>query len=443
MIDLPKDKLEATLVSMLGTAKSFELYPATHPSVQQPLSRSYGLVAEILRLSGAVTLGVVDEVLVFGGLPFYSNQVSIKELQFRLTARGINAVEIQDGLAREEYGAFIRLLTEDPAELAKAPAVSVALRSRGITHIVAKDSREVYTNAIQAVGDVLREARLGRIPRAAQAKSAVADLKRMVLHDPPAMIGLTLMKSYDNYLFNHSVNVSVLALALARGLAVPDDDLSEIGLAGLLHDIGKTLTPKTIILKPGRLTPEEWSVMRQHPVKSAEIVGQMDGVSELVTQMVMEHHVNYNLEGYPELDFGRRPHPYSRIITVADCYDAITTMRPYQKPFHPRDAMRIMEGLSGKVIDPRYFEEFVKVLGIFPIGTLVRLDTNEVAVVVETRADTPLLPRIRVIFDPESRPLPVPLELDLAQLEAAPGGQRVIVSTVDPLLYNVDPANYL
>jgi len=179
--------------------------------------------------------------------------------------------------------------------------------------------------------------------------------------------------------------------------------------------------------------------MRQHPVKSAEIVRQMDGISELVAQLVMEHHVNYNLEGYPELEVGRRPHPYSRIITVADCYDAITTMRPYQQPFHPREAMRIMEGLAGRVIDPKYFEEFVRVLGIFPIGTLVRLDTNEVAVVVETRAETPLLPRIRVIFDPDRRPMPAPLDLDLS----VPGCQRAIVSTVDPLLYNVDPSNYL
>lgn len=442
MIDQPKEKLEAVLVSMLATAKNFELYPPQHPSVQRPLDKSHALMSELLRLQGNLTLGVVDEVLVFGGIPFYSNQVSVKELQVRLDARGISAVEIQDGLTREEYGAFIRVLTEDPAELAKAPSLSLALHQRGIEHIVAKDAREVYNTAIEAVGDVLRDTRLGRIPKAGKARTAVADLKRMVLHDRPAMIGLTLMKSYDNYLFNHSVNVSVLALALAQGLDVPEDDLADIGLAGLLHDIGKTLTPKTIILKPGRLTPEEWAVMRQHPVKSAEIVGQMEGVSELVAQMVMEHHVNYNLEGYPELELGRRPHKYSRIITVADCYDAITTMRPYQKPFHPRDAMRIMEGLSGKVIDPKYFEEFVKVLGIFPIGTLVRLDTNEVAVVVETRAETPLQPRIRVIFDPDNRPLPVPLDLDLAQLEVQ-GGQRAIVSTVDPLLYNVDPANYL
>ena len=442
MTDIPKEQLEAVLVSIMATAKNYELYPPDHPSVRRPLAHSHQLMAGLLRLYGMLSIGVVDEVLVFEGTPFYSSQIAIKELQGRLEARRISALEIHDGLSLEEYSAFIRMLNEDPAEVKKATAVSAALHQRGIEHIVAKDSREVYNNALEAVGEVLRESRLGRIPKAAKAKNAVADLKRLILRDRPALLALTLMKSYDDYLFNHSVNVSVLSLALAQAMGVPEDDLSEIGLAGILHDIGKTLTPKNIILKPGRLNDDEWEIMRQHPVKSAEIVTQMEGVSPLVARMVMEHHVNFNLEGYPELELGRRPHPYSKIITVADCYDAITTMRPYQKPFHPRDAMRIMEGLAGKVIDPKYFEEFVKMLGIFPIGTLVRLDTNEVGVVVETRAETPLLPRIRVIFDPESRPLPVPFELDLAKPAEPPGDSRNIVSTVDPLLYNVDPANF-
>jgi putative nucleotidyltransferase with HDIG domain len=419
------------------------LYPADHPSVQKPLGRLYDEISELLRLYGKLTLGMVDEVLVFEGLPFYSSQVAIKELQARLEALGVTALEISDGLLASEFAAFLGLLNEDPGKVKAVGSFGLALAERRIDHICTKDAREIYNTAVNAVGEILQEARLGRIPKANKARSAVSDLKRMVLSDQPAILALTLIKSYDNYLFNHSVNVSVLALALAREMQLTETELSEVGLAGLLHDVGKTLTPKAITLKPGTLEPMEWEVMRQHPLRSEEIVLQMEGVSEHVARMVREHHVNYDLGGYPTLEPGQLPHPHSKIITVADVYDAITTLRPYQKPYNPREAMRIMENLSGKVIDPQYFELFVKVLGIYPVGTLVRLDSNEVAVVVETYCEAPLTPRIRIVFDPEGMPLTRPLDADLSQPDSYQGEPRFIVATVDPILYNVDPTAYL
>lgn len=443
MTNISKQQLEAVITTMLQTVKNIELYPPAHPSVQAPLEKCCAGLGDILRLKGSVTMGIVEGVLVFGDVPFYSTQPAVKEIQARIEGRNINALEFQDGLESRELYDFFVLLTQDSESLRRLGQFSDALKSKGIEHILAKDAKEVYNRAINAVGEVLQEARLGRIPRVSKARSAVSDLRRMVLNDRPAILALTLIKSYDNYLFNHSVNVSVLALALAHGLGTPEDDLSEIGLAGLLHDIGKTLTPKSITLKPGNLSDEEWTIMREHPNKSAEIVSQMEGVSDLVARMVKEHHVHFDQRGYPTLEPGEHPHPYSRIITVADTYDAITTLRPYQKPFQPREAMKIMERLSGRVIDPKYFEEFIKVLGIYPVGTLVRLDTNEIAVVAETRAEAPLLPRIRIVFDPEGKPLAQPRELDLSKHAGPSGEPMTIVSTVDPLLYNVDPSNLL
>jgi putative nucleotidyltransferase with HDIG domain len=443
MSEIEKGRLEVILTGMLAVAKSMALYPAAHPSVRRPLEKTHGELADLLRLYGMLTLGIVDEVLVFEGVPFYSSQAAIQELRARFEAMGVNALELRDGLTLEELGSFLGLLNEDPARARGEGSLSALLVDRKIEHITAKDARDVYNNAVGAVGDILQEARLGRIPRANKAKGAVADLRKMVLSDRPAILALTLIKSYDNYLFNHSVNVSILALALAREMGLTEAELTDVGLAGLLHDVGKTMTPKTITLKPGTLNPEEWEVMRRHPLKSEEIVLQMEGLSDHVARMVREHHVNYDLSGYPPLEPGQHPHPHSKIITVSDVYDAITTLRPYQKPYNPREAMRIMEGLSGKVIDPMYFETFVKVLGIYPVGTLVRLDTNEVAVVVETYTAAPLTPRIKVVFDPEGAPLPKPMEADLSQPESYQGEPRFIVSTVDPILYNVDPGAYL
>jgi len=443
MAEIKKEDLEAVLVSMLSTLKNLTLYPEKHPSVQGPLQKGFEQMSRLLRFNRSLSLGVVDEVLVFEGIPFYSAHVAIKEIQARMEERSIGAVEIFEGLTLPEFVAFIRLLMDDPRELEEEGGLTNILRSRNIANIVSKDVKEVYSSAIDAVGDVLQQARLGKIPRADRSKSAVSDLKRFVLSDRPALVALTMIKSYDSYLFNHSVNVSVLSLALAHGMGVPEDDVSDIGLAGLLHDVGKTITPKGIILKPGKLDDEEWEVMRRHPEKGAEIVSKMAGVGDLVPRLIKEHHVNFDLQGYPQLEPGETPHPYSKILTVADCYDAITTLRPYQKPFHPREAMRIMEDLSGKVIDPKYYEEFVKVLGIYPIGSLVRLDTNEVAVVLETFAEAPLSPRIKVIYDPDGKPLPQGKEIDLSSPESYPDEDKFIVSTIDPILYNVDPLSLI
>jgi putative nucleotidyltransferase with HDIG domain len=435
----PKEVLELILLGLVGAAKNMSLYPPNHPAIRKPMVQLADRFGDLLKQRERLALGIVEEVVVFEGTPFYDTQVSMRELLQRLQARGLHALEFRAGLTEEELVQFCAILVQDPEEV-KAQGTGDSLRNRGIVHIVAKDAHEVYHQAVDAVSEVLQETRMGNIPRVQRLKEVVDDLTRLILQDLPALVALTLIKNYDNYLFNHSVNVSVLSLALAQALKVDKNDLNAIALAGMLHDVGKTLTPLVITQKPGTLTEEEWEVMRQHPLRSAEIVSQIKDVNELCVRIVREHHISFDRKGYPLLADGEQVHPYSKIVTVADCYDAITTLRPYQKPFPPREAMRMLENLAGRVIDPKYFQEFVKVLGIYPVGTLVRLDTNEVGVVVATNVDAPLLPRMRIVFDPEGRRLPKSEDLNLASLDEATGEGRTIVSTVDPLLYNVDPA---
>jgi len=443
MTEIQKNSLEPVLKLLLSCVRNMSLYPPEHPSVKEPLENTYVRMDELLRLHGAVPLGIVDEVLVFGGVPFYPNQIAVNELQKRIEAWNISTLEIEDGLTRREFSDFIGILARNPSDKEKDSHFSDVLREWKIEHIIAKDAKEVYNRALDAVSETLSEVRVGRIPKSSKAAAAARDLKRMVLSDRNAIMALTLIKSYDNYLFNHSVNVSVLSLALAQGLDVPEDDMYDIGLAGLLHDMGKTITPKSIILKPGDLNEEEWEEMKKHPEKSSEIVSQMEGVSPLVERLVREHHIHFDHKGYPEMEPGQSVHPYSQIISVADTYDAVTTLRPYQKPFQPREAMQILEDLSGSAIDPKYFEEFVKVLGIYPVGSLVRLDTNEVAVVLETYAESPMTPKVKVMFDPDGGPLSKGIEIDLSRPDSHPGEPRQIVSTIDPLLYNVEPSSLL
>jgi len=436
----PKEKLEQILTEMVAASRSLNLYPHDHPVLTSQFQKLVSNLNSLFTSQEKLSVAVVEEVLVFEGVPFYQPNIAIREFQRRIEARGITAVEFHQGLSAQELLAWSQFLIEDE-ELIRRKSATGWLQEKKVAHIKVRDVHEVYNRALDTISDILGEVRMGKIPSAEKAKAAVADLTEYMLTDRPALLALTLLKSYDNYLFNHSVNVSVLSLSLAEALKTPPADIHTIGLAALLHDIGKTMTPKAIILKPHQLTPEEWQVMKDHPVKSAEIVKKMPGVNELAVRLVYEHHISYDRKGYPVLEAGRQIHPYSKIITIADCYDAITTLRPYQKPFSPREAMRIMEALSGKVIDPVYFKEFISVLGIYPVGSLVRLDTGEIAVVTETHSQAPLSPRIKIIFDNAGKRLPEPVEIDLSDSQTSPT-ERNLIAPADPLLYDIDPSEF-
>jgi len=440
-----EQKLADTLKFMMGALKSMALYPQGHPSVHRPLTACYEALAPLLRLMGKLSMTSMEGILIFAERPFYDTNIHAAELLKRLEDRSVNHVEFIDGMTMQELGEFLNVLQIDPAKLEAAGGLTKELKKRNVEYIRSSNAGQVYDNAIGAVEDILREARMGRIPSTEDAAEVVEEMKDLVLTDKGALVGLSLIKSYDEYLFNHSVNVSVLSLALADEVEVPKEHLSDIGLGALLHDIGKVETPKEIIRKPGKLNPEEWDIMREHPVKSHEIVKKMTGISEMAARIVYEHHVRFDHKGYPSLSEGQKTHPYSQIVTIADTYDAMTTLRTYQNAFNPKEALDLMEQkLVGATIDPVYFDGFVKLLGIYPVGTLVRLDTNEIALVIDVRPDNYLLPKVKIVMDPAGKRLPEPVEMELARIDPAAGETpRNIISTVDPLLANIDTSQYL
>jgi len=433
---LAKEKLEQVIIGMIASSRNLMLYPLEHPTVKSQIQKLLSDLLALLEGREKVSVAIIEEVLVFEGVPFYQPNIAVRDFQRRLEERGMSAVEFCQGLEPGELQAWVQFLLADAGQIRELGA-SRYLEQKGVTHIKVRDVQEVYNRALNIVSEILKDVTLGKIPKIESARKAVEDLTGYVLTDRPALLALTLLKSYDNYLFNHSVNVSVLSLALAAALKVPKPDLHQIGLAGLLHDLGKILTPKNIIHKPYDLTQEEWEIMKQHPVKSAEILQKMQGIGELCIWLVYEHHARYDRRGYPILEEGHQIHPYSKIIAIADVYDAVTTLRPYQKPFHPREAIKIMESLAGNALDPVYFQEFVRMLGIYPVGSLVRLDTGEVGLVIENNAQAPLHPKVRIIFDPSGKKLTENIEIDLAH-SSADSGERNLVAPADPLIFDID-----
>jgi putative nucleotidyltransferase with HDIG domain len=216
------------------------------------------------------------------------------------------------------------------------------------------------------------------------------------------------------------------------------DMLRGINTAGLLHDIGKTRIDKKILNKPGRLSANEYELMKQHAETGAELVGKMEGVSPQIVDAVLGHHIKFNRKGYPEWAKDRLFGVMTDIIAVADCYDAMTTLRTYNAPMPPKVAIDAILKLCGTSLDATMAQRFVDMMGKYPVGTLVRLDTNEIAVVLKPDPADAEAPVVKVVIDPAGEVLPQARKENLLRSD----GTRYasIIAMVDPLLKNIDIA---
>jgi putative nucleotidyltransferase with HDIG domain len=261
------------------------------------------------------------------------------------------------------------------------------------------------------------------------------------MQDPSALLGLTMIKDYDNYTFNHCVNVGVLSMALgaARGLDVMS--VKSLGIAGQLHDIGKTMIPKLILNKPGKLSNTEFDEIKRHPELGAKIIREMEGLDPHIAQIVLGHHLHFNRSGYPEW---AQKLPFSEmidIVAIADTYDAITTLRVYQHPVNPRAALNEMQTIAGTYLDSSLVATFVEMMGKYPVGTLVRLDNNEVAVVYRPNPLDDEAPMVRVLIKRDGTRLSVPREQSLVEQNGT--RYATVVAIVDPLLKNIDVGKFV
>ena len=309
-------------------------------------------------------------------------------------------------------------------------------------------SKEIYFKSINLVKEVMEGVKSQKVLNVRKAKRLMQNAVNAIMQDESTLLGLANIKNYDDYTFNHSVNVAIYAIALGQRAGIPKKHLSHLGMAGLFHDMGKTRIPKEILNKTGKLTTEEWGVMRAHSLIGTELVMSMKEWGELSTRMIdgtFEHHLKYDLTGYPRLTRKKKVSLFGKIIALSDFYDALVRPRVYNRfPFVSEKILGFMLERSGKDFDPALVKVFVNMLGIFPLGTLVLLNTNEMGIVVQTSEDTELIDRPRVCLvyygDGEYRKGEI---VDLREVdEGTRDFKRTIVKTLDPNEYNINVAEY-
>jgi putative nucleotidyltransferase with HDIG domain len=310
-------------------------------------------------------------------------------------------------------------------------------------------SKEVYFKTIGLVKEVVESINQQKALNIRKAKRLMQNAVNAIMQDDSTLLGLANIKNYDEYTFNHSVNVAIYAIALGQRIGIPKKHLSHLGMAGLFHDIGKTKIPKDILNKTGKLSPEEWSMMRFHPVIGTELIMRMKEWGELSTRMIngaFEHHLRYDLTGYPRLTRKKKITLFGRIITIADFYDALVRPRVYNRfPYVSEKILGIMLERSGKDFDPAIVKVFINMIGVFPLGTLVLLNTNEMGIVTQIHEETELIdrPKVCLIYygNGEYRRGNV---VDLREMDQGTNDfKRGIVKTLDPNEYNINVAEFL
>ena len=299
------------------------------------------------------------------------------------------------------------------------------------------EARRILGEAVGVVTGLLHDIRLGRQLEPAKARPLVKAMHASITRNPGALHSLARIKAADTYTFEHSVSICALLVSFSRALGMDAATVEEAGLGGLLHDIGKMKIPNEILNKPGKLTEDEFAVMKSHAVLSREILSTVPGISGMVIQIAGEHHEKVGGGGYPLGIAGESISQIGRMTAIADVYDALTSTRVYRKGLEPTAVMKRLLEWSGSHLDHDLVQRFIRTLGIYPVGSLVRLASGRLAVVVEQGEDL-LHPIIRIVYDSGRKLRLQPRDLDLAR-----GGSEEILDYEDPALWGLDPASYL
>ena len=292
---------------------------------------------------------------------------------------------------------------------------------------------KICAKSKQAVASMFHEARMGKALDVGDALPIVEEISTSVMRNPGALISLARLKNKDEYTYMHSVAVCALMVALARTMGFNDLQTRQAGLAGLLHDVGKMMIPTSILDKPGKLTEAEFETMKSHPVEGHRMLLEGSGIGEIALDVCLHHHEKVDGSGYPHGLAGGEISMYARMGAVCDVYDAITSNRPYKNGWEPAESIRKMAEWSKGHFDQRIFEAFVRSVGIYPIGSLVRLESDHLGVVVEQTAQSLLRPILMVFFSIKSNARMPPELLDLSK----PACKDKIVSHEDPLKWDI------
>ncbi len=452
--------------------KISQIYDSKNVALSQFIKESLQTINAVIQREGSFSLKIMkdelflnDQRLRYSVEGFTSFKYLLTQWKKRLIGEVIFKGTADEGILKEFVYALMNL--EEGCE-ENARTLNEILFCRGILTIEARplevleaeegmvltrreDFREVaqkvFFETIGTVKEVVRNIQGKQSADVRRLKRLAQKAVQLVVEDESILLGMASIKNYDEYTFNHSVNVSIYSLTIGKRLGFSRSLLTELGITALLHDIGKSKIPKEILNKPASLDDEEWGVIKRHPLMGVEAILNLKQLGEINPRMVIgvfDHHLQNNLSGYPKLFRKKRVSLFGRIIHIADCYDAMTTPRIYKKiPYTPEQALAIMMKERETHFDPLLLKVFIGIIGIYPIGSLVLLNTRELGVVYKTNPNPQYIDRPLVLLVEKEKHGKGRLEFaDLTEKDALGGYRRSIVKTLDPNRYYIDIGKY-
>lgn len=411
---------EALVVALYRALKGAAFYAPENPSFRQLTQEAHRLVTAPLDTADTLTLKIgrdacfCNNTLVRYTADAYAGYYAFLQM---LRLRGIGQITFHIGISEAEIAAFVLLAGAlDEGQADSGALLAEQLTAHGVSHIdvascedvqeseqgddaLKRQARGVYFSSIGVCKELMDTA-LHTTLNLRKAKRLMLSAVGLIMKDESTLLGLASIKRYDDYTYNHSVNVAIYAMALGNRLGLPPKYLNYLGIVGLFHDIGKTEVAKDILHKPGALTAEEWEQIRRHPQRGLEMVLRLKGwgqISALMMETAFEHHMRYDLTGYPASSRSQPPGLFSRIIAIADCYDALARPRVYrQTPYLTERILALFLQESGKQFDPLLVKVFVNLVGVYPIGSLVLLNTGEIGVVTRIHPEPSLITQPQV-----------------------------------------------
>lgn len=352
----------------------------------------------------------------------------VKELYVD-TSKGLNVrnaptkKEVDENIEQE----IVALMSDK-----KAPDMRVSFADELV------QAKSIRHHAQRQISSIMLDVRMGKAIELDRVTPVVQNVSESVLRNPGALIGLLRIKNKDDYTFLHSVSVCALMIAYCRSAGMEEDDILQAGLGGLLHDIGKSMISDTILNKEGPLTDAEFTTMKEHSSIGHEILQQIPGIGPIPLDIARHHHERQDGSGYPDKLPGNDIQAFAQMAAIADVYDAITSDRSYHKALPAADGLRKIYEWSQHHFNPQLVQAFVRCIGIYPVGTLVLLESGRLGVVVEADHSNLLTPKVNVFFSTKSNTYISPEILDLSRPLGSGGGDKII-SHEPPEKWNVDP----
>ena len=443
------------LVRRIATAvRGADLYSPNHPLVQRGIDNLVAATQQALQNAHSIIVGFIDDEIVVDGLRLPRGTATLVGFARDLRERDIEKIALSRGLTREELKNFVAVLGDRkskvplPDQLAARGVRNIALGRVVIEEVTDEQAgivaaKRIYTTAVQTAESLWESAKAGEQPDPGAARKIIDGLARLVTQDRTSLMALTALKKYDNYTFTHMVNVSALAMAQARSLNLDGALLREFGFAALMHDIGKVNTPLEVLNKPGKLSTEEFDIMKRHVVDGAHILRRTPEMPALAPIVAFEHHLKQDLSGYPEKIGSRKLNLCTMIVSIADVFDALRSNRPYREGMATVRIRSIMGEQGNPAFNQVLLKRFVNLMGLFPIGTLVRLNTDELAVVTAEHPTDPLRPQVKIITDKTGAIVEEPLLANTWDRDDRGEQPYAVVEAVDPEATDIDPLTFL